>query len=101
MKRNTSRKEQQKQPSRGVQVFEYNKLYCKWKDSRGSCFVDTSFVAAIGMQWCRILNFFNQNHCTPSLPGAFRVRAVPGVFLWILRNFQEQLFYRTPLGDCF
>ena len=23
------------------------------------------------------------------------------VFLWILWNFQEQLFYRTPLGDCF
>ena len=22
-------------------------------------------------------------------------------FLWILRNFKEQLFYRTPLGDCF
>ena len=24
-----------------------------------------------------------------------------GVFLWILRNFSEQLFYRTPPGDCF
>ena len=24
-----------------------------------------------------------------------------GVFLSILRNFQEHLFYRTPLGDCF
>ena len=24
-----------------------------------------------------------------------------GVFLWILRNFSENLFYRTPLGDCF
>ena len=23
------------------------------------------------------------------------------VFLWILRNFQEHLFYITPLGDCF
>ena len=23
-----------------------------------------------------------------------------GVFQWILRNFQEHLFYRTPLGDC-
>ena len=23
------------------------------------------------------------------------------VFLWILRNFQEHSFYRTPLGDCF
>ena len=23
-----------------------------------------------------------------------------GVFLWILWNFQEHLFYRTPLGDC-
>ena len=23
-----------------------------------------------------------------------------GVFLWILQNFQEHLFYRTPLGDC-
>ena len=24
-----------------------------------------------------------------------------GVFLWILRNFQEHLFYRTPLDYCF
>ena len=24
-----------------------------------------------------------------------------GVFLWILRNFWEHLFYWTPLGDCF
>ena len=24
-----------------------------------------------------------------------------GVFLWILRNFWEHLFYRTPLDDCF
>ena len=24
-----------------------------------------------------------------------------GVFLWILQNFQEHLFYRTPPGDCF
>ena len=24
-----------------------------------------------------------------------------GVFLLILRNFQEHLFYRTPLDDCF
>ena len=24
-----------------------------------------------------------------------------GVFLWILQNFSKQLFYRTPLGDCF
>ena len=24
-----------------------------------------------------------------------------GVFLWILRNFWDYLFYRTPLGDCF
>ena len=24
-----------------------------------------------------------------------------GVFLWILRNFYEHLFYRTPLGHCF
>ena len=24
-----------------------------------------------------------------------------GVFLWILRNFQERLFYRKPLGDRF
>ena len=23
-----------------------------------------------------------------------------GVFLWIFRNFLDQLFYRTPLGDC-
>ena len=23
------------------------------------------------------------------------------LFLWILRNFQEDLFYRTPLDDCF
>ena len=25
----------------------------------------------------------------------------PGVFLWILRNFNNTFFYRTPLGDCF
>ena len=24
-----------------------------------------------------------------------------GVFLWILQNFSEDLFYRTPLSDCF
>ena len=24
-----------------------------------------------------------------------------GVFLWILRNFWQHLFYRTSLGDCF
>ena len=24
-----------------------------------------------------------------------------GVFLWILRNFSEQLFHRTPPDDCF
>ena len=24
-----------------------------------------------------------------------------GVFLWILRNFKEHLFYKTPPGDCF
>ena len=24
-----------------------------------------------------------------------------GVFLWILQNFQEHFFHRTPLGDCF
>ena len=24
-----------------------------------------------------------------------------GVFLWILRNFYEHLFYKKPLGDCF
>ena len=24
-----------------------------------------------------------------------------GVFLWILRNFKQHLFYRTPPGDCF
>ena len=24
-----------------------------------------------------------------------------GVFLWILRNFLEHLFYRTPLENCF
>ena len=24
-----------------------------------------------------------------------------GVFLWILRNFKEHLFYRTPTDDCF
>ena len=24
-----------------------------------------------------------------------------GVFLWILRNFLEHLFYRTPRDDCF
>ena len=26
---------------------------------------------------------------------------VTGVFLWILQNFYEHLFYRTPLDDCF
>ena len=26
---------------------------------------------------------------------------VPGLSLWILRNFQEHLFYRTPLDNCF
>ena len=24
-----------------------------------------------------------------------------GIFLWILWNFSEHLFYRTPLNDCF
>ena len=24
-----------------------------------------------------------------------------GVFLWILRNFQEYISYKTPLDDCF
>ena len=24
-----------------------------------------------------------------------------GVFLWILQNFKEHFFHRTPLGDCF
>ena len=24
-----------------------------------------------------------------------------GIFLWIFRNFQEYLFYKTPLDDCF
>ena len=24
-----------------------------------------------------------------------------GIFLWILRNFWEPPFYKTPLGDCF
>ena len=24
-----------------------------------------------------------------------------GAYLWILRNFYEHIFYRTPLGDCF
>ena len=24
-----------------------------------------------------------------------------GIFLWILRNFWEKLFYGKPLGDCF
>ena len=24
-----------------------------------------------------------------------------GAFLWVLRNFQEHLFYRTPLDNCF
>ena len=26
---------------------------------------------------------------------------VPGLSLWNLRNFQEHLFYRTPLDNCF
>ena len=24
-----------------------------------------------------------------------------GVFLWMLQNFSEHLFYKTPPGDCF
>ena len=27
--------------------------------------------------------------------------SVTVVFLWILQNFEEDLFYRTPLDDCF
>ena len=37
-----------------------------------------------------------------SLPQACSfIKKETGVFLWILRNFLEHLFYRIPLGDCF
>ena len=28
-------------------------------------------------------------------------KTLTAVFLWILRNFQEHIFYRTPLAGCF
>ena len=33
--------------------------------------------------------------------GSAKTYFTTGVFMWILRNFSRQLFYRTHLGDCF
>ena len=36
-----------------------------------------------------------------SLQLSYKRDSSAGVFLWLLRNFLEHLFYRTPLYDCF
>ena len=35
------------------------------------------------------------------MPAILLKETTTRVFLWIFRNFQERLFYRTPPGDCF
>ena len=53
-----------------------------------------NFTKFLGRHLCQSL-FFNK------VAGLRKKKTDKGVFLWILRNFQEQLFYRTPLDDCF
>ena len=56
-----------------------------------------NFAEFTGIHLCQSL-FFN-------IATGLRLLAKRGsgtiVFLWILRNFREHVFYRTPLGDCF
>ena len=51
-----------------------------------------NFAKFTGKHLCKSL-FFNKLYSKRD-PGT-------GVFLWILRNFLEHLFYRTSPGDCF
>ena len=46
---------------------------------------------------------FTRKHLCKSLRPATLLKrdSGTGVFLWILGNFSEHLFYRTPLCDCF
>ena len=52
-----------------------------------------NFAKLTGKRLCQSL-FFNK-------VAVLRPATGTGVFLWILRNFQEQVFYRAPPGDCF
>ena len=44
---------------------------------------------------------FTWKHLKPVTPERLKRDSNAGDFLQVLRNFQEFLFYRTPLGDCF
>ena len=53
-----------------------------------------NFANDMGNQLCQSL-FFNK------VAGPKLHASGTGVFLWILQNLKNTLFYRTPLGDCF
>ena len=51
-----------------------------------------------------VLKNFEKNHWKTPVPQpatSLKKRLWTGVFLWILQNFYEQLFYRTPPSDYF
>ena len=66
---------------RSYQSWSIKKLFSKiWQWSQEYTYVGVSFN--------HDCNFVKRNSNT-------------GVFLWILRNFEEHIFYRTSPGDCF
>ena len=52
-------------------------------------------------EFLKILYISQENTCALGLQLYEKRDSGTGVFLWILRNFQEHLFYWTPLDDCF
>ena len=52
------------------------------------------FLSSVPVILCKLSATWFTNSCQKRDSGT-------GVFLWILWNFSEHLFYRTPLGDCF
>ena len=56
-----------------------------------------NFTKFTGKHLCQSL-FFSKVAC---LCNFIKKDFGTGVFLWILRNYSEHLFYRTFLGDCF
>ena len=53
-------------------------------------------------QWCSLRTSVLRNFAKPVPLQFYQKRdSGTGVFLWILPNFSEHIFYITPLDDCF
>ena len=75
------------------QTFRNNGIHCKFRKSRLKVFYEKGVL--------RNFTKFTGKHLSQRPAALLKRHSGTGVFLWILRNFLDHLFYRTPLDDCF